>query len=79
MHINGCEIKKWGLRVVVWSVPVVLLLLIEDHCYTSSHTSSVVQLDTCNDTWTGVIGLAAGILVYLYTLVKERVLFHLRE
>lgn len=79
MHINGCEIKKWGLRVVVWSVPVVLLLLIEDHCYTSLYTSGPVQLDTYNDTWTGVLGLIAGMLIYLYTLVKERVLFHLRE
>lgn len=77
MHINGCEIKKWGLRVVVWSVPVVLLLLIQD--YTSLYTSGPVQLDTCSNNWTDVLGLIAGMLVYLYTLVKERVLFHLIE
>ena len=79
MHINGCEIKKWGLRVVVWSVPVVLLLLIQGHYYTSLYTSGPVQLDTCSNNWIGVIGLTAGMLVYLYVLVKERVLFHLRE
>ena len=79
MHINGCEIKKWGLRVVVWSVPVVLLLLIQDHCYTSSYTSGPVQLDICRNNWIAVIGLTACMLIYLYVLVKERVLFHLRE
>lgn len=79
MHINGCEIKKWGLRVVVWSVPVVLLLLIQEHYYTSLYTGGPVQQDICSNNWTDVLGLIAGMLVYLYALVKERVLFHLRE